>query len=411
MRAYWLLPAISLWLVSCATSSALQYEAVADNNVYHIAILRKGMSERQVLQIMRRPFSYESFEVGDDIYDVWFYVTRPTGLDQTRMVPQNLTPLTFKNGVLVGTGYNWYYYAMKEQAAEIEAERGVGIRDLSQEEKEKAFEKKIRKAPTEEKKSPKNDTTEAKGLQKALNVPKGEKKAPQQKPLPKNVHIISQQKDILVPLSEGDKKPLTQREKLSKLAIGMSEEKVLSIMGDPDSKERVAFGKESFEVLFYETLPSKSGRRSMIPQHKTPLIFKNDLLISMDEDLLFNLKQKAMEEKELSQAQRPMPSTISKKDFSSIKKKMSEKEVLSRLREPEKKEILKVGKKNYEAWIYSGAEGESFPILFQKGKVYSKSPRKYRKLRKKAIKQCPDCFAPKLERMQEDEAEQNFNYW
>ena len=31
------------------------------------------------------------------------------------MVPQNLTPLTFKNGVLVGKGYDYYNYLVLQE--------------------------------------------------------------------------------------------------------------------------------------------------------------------------------------------------------------------------------------------------------------------------------------------------------
>lgn len=87
---------LSLGLAGCMANNCLEYDSVAQNNLYHVARTRKGMTEREVLAIMHKPYSYESFEVGDDVYDVWFYVTRTTGLGQTRMVPQNLTPLTFK---------------------------------------------------------------------------------------------------------------------------------------------------------------------------------------------------------------------------------------------------------------------------------------------------------------------------
>ena len=95
MKSYWLILS-SMCVASCVTNNGLQYEAVSSTNLYHIARVQKGMGEKQVLQIMHKPYQYESFEVCGDIYDVWFYVTKTTGLDQSRMVPQNLTPLTFK---------------------------------------------------------------------------------------------------------------------------------------------------------------------------------------------------------------------------------------------------------------------------------------------------------------------------
>src|SRR5262245_55526438 len=97
-------------LTGCVSNTALQYDAVSTTNLYHLAKIRKGMNEAQVLQVMRQPYEYETFELDEDIYDVWFYVTNPTVLGQSRMVAQNLTPLSFKNGILVGTGYDYYYF-------------------------------------------------------------------------------------------------------------------------------------------------------------------------------------------------------------------------------------------------------------------------------------------------------------
>jgi hypothetical protein len=62
---------------------------------------------------MRQPYETESYTIDPDIYDVWFYVTKPGVLGQTRMVPQNLTPLTFKNGIFIGEGFNYYNYLVK----------------------------------------------------------------------------------------------------------------------------------------------------------------------------------------------------------------------------------------------------------------------------------------------------------
>lgn len=105
----------------CLVSNALEYDAVVTNNLYHLARLRKGMTERQVIFIMRQPYSYETYQFDEDIYDVWFYVTQTTVLDQTRMVPQNLTPLSFKNGILVGTGYDYYYFITREDEKRYKA--------------------------------------------------------------------------------------------------------------------------------------------------------------------------------------------------------------------------------------------------------------------------------------------------
>lgn len=96
-------------------SNSLEYLAVSDKNVNHLMQVEKGMTEREVMWIMHKPFKFEVIHLGEDVYDVWFYVTRTTVLDQTRMVPQNLTPLTFKNGILVGKGYDYYNFLVEEE--------------------------------------------------------------------------------------------------------------------------------------------------------------------------------------------------------------------------------------------------------------------------------------------------------
>lgn len=104
---------LSSFLVSgCLGNSGLSSSGMADNNVNNLSRISLGMSEAEVFQIMRQPYSQEALQVGDDQYKVWFYVTRVTVLGQTRMVPLNLTPITFKNGILSGWGYNSYRHVI-----------------------------------------------------------------------------------------------------------------------------------------------------------------------------------------------------------------------------------------------------------------------------------------------------------
>lgn len=103
----------TILLSGCMVSNSLEYLAVSDSNINRLSKIEKGMSQREVMAIMHKPFKFEIFTFGKDIYDVWFYVTRTTVMDQSRMVPQNLTPLTFKNGILVGKGYDYYNYLVQ----------------------------------------------------------------------------------------------------------------------------------------------------------------------------------------------------------------------------------------------------------------------------------------------------------
>jgi len=199
------------------------------------------MGEKQVLQIMHKPYQYESFEVCGDIYDVWFYVTRTTGLDQSRMVPQNLTPLTFKNGVLVGTGYYWYYFAMREQAAEVAAKNPPPPKPKSQDTEDKEFEKALDNL---ERNQPKAQTTEA---EKAPVKSLGSVIKPWQAPLGVSGRAFS------------------------KVPRGMSETEVSNVLGPPSGSETFQVEEDVYDVWFYDITPSK---KTMTPK-RVPIIFKN----------------------------------------------------------------------------------------------------------------------------------------
>jgi hypothetical protein len=116
-KRIYILSWVLLVLQSCATSDALKTTAISERNVDNLARLNLGMTQSQVLGIMRDPYKDESFQLAEDQYDVLFYVVKPTVLSQTRMVPFNLTPLTFKNKILVGTGYSYYSW-LKDKLVE-----------------------------------------------------------------------------------------------------------------------------------------------------------------------------------------------------------------------------------------------------------------------------------------------------
>ena len=109
-------------LYGCMPNQGLSTDSDAEINVINISRLEKGMNQVQVLRIMRQPYSDKVFVLDNDTYDVWFYVTNPTVMGQSRMVPLNLTPLTFKNGILIGWGKNYYNF-LKRWNEEVEAEK------------------------------------------------------------------------------------------------------------------------------------------------------------------------------------------------------------------------------------------------------------------------------------------------
>ncbi len=252
---------LSLGLTSCMSNNGLQYEAVSETNQYRLARVQKGMSEKQVLQIMHKPYNYETFEVGEDVYDVWFYVTRATGLDQTRMVPQNLTPLTFKNGVLVGTGYSWYYFAMKEQAAELAAKAPPAPKPKSQDEDDLEFEKALKSYPEKTPPAPAKTSFQ---------------ESEQEEP---KVAAAAPTRRLIKPW-------VATQATFSKVHLGMTEEEVTDILGPPSKYETFQIGDDLYDIWFYET-----GRRRK--KEVTPLTFKNGTLVGMTSDSYQNIRQAA----------------------------------------------------------------------------------------------------------------------
>ncbi len=417
MKGYWLIP-LSICFTGCMVSNGLQYEAMSETNIYHIARVRKGMSERQVLQIMHKPYSYESFDVGDDVYDVWFYVTRATGLDQTRMVPQNLTPLTFKNGVLVGTGYNWYYYAMKGQADEIASQKPEVEKGKSQQEEDLDFEKALK------------STVKPQAAPPSANPIQNTPAKPAQEKLPPNEHIIM---NGAISCGACPTK-VCGPNRFSVLSKGMSETQVVNIVGEPVRYETFEMGPDVFDVWFYEVVASKSGKPSIVPQNMVPLTFKNAVLISMDDDDFYNLKQQAV----IAAAQAPVaaietqpapqkkkifksfvpktPLGTTPKLFSKAKKGMSEEEVMDLLGSTMDQESFSVDSDVYDVWFYDvppkkNAPPEKKPLTFKNGILVGTTADDYNKVKQQAGPNPVDERDRTRQRMQEEESEQNFNYW
>jgi outer membrane protein assembly factor BamE (lipoprotein component of BamABCDE complex) len=428
MKSYWLIP-LGICIAGCMASNGLQYEAMSETNQYHMAKLRKGMSEKQVLQIMHKPYSYESFQVEDDIYDVWFYVTRPSGLAQTRMVAQNLTPLTFKNGTLVGTGYNWYYYAMKEEAAQVAAQKPETETPKTQEAEDKDFEKTLRANPN----PPSTSLSDPNPIQK--NTPQNPK-------LPPNVQTIGEGEVSYGPNVQKDYGPT----RFLSLVKGMSETQVFQMIGEPMKYESFEMNHDLYDVWFYETIKSKSNKPSLIPQNLTPIIFKNSMFISMSDDELYRLKDQAsriqsaqklasdqVEEKssaEITTEQSPRkkysifkpyvpktPLSVSQKSFSKMRRGMTEKKVMDLLGSTAEQEVITIGDDVYDVWFYEitpkNAKNPSkkIPLTFKNGKLVGLSVVEYEKIKKQADENERLKSRQDVDRGEEEESEQNFNYW
>jgi hypothetical protein len=109
-RQAWISIASLLLFCSCVANTVLGDAHNAENNVSRLSRVSLRMDKETVLKIMHAPYDKEDFRIGEDRYEVWFYVTSGTLLGQSRMVPRNLTPLTFRGQILVGFGYDYYYW-------------------------------------------------------------------------------------------------------------------------------------------------------------------------------------------------------------------------------------------------------------------------------------------------------------
>lgn len=165
---------------------SLQTETMAENNMSNLSRVRVGMEEDEVRRLMHAPYSEEQFSQGEDCFDVWMYVTRVTALGQSRMVPQNLTPLIFRNGILVGWGFGYYRYVK---------DREIPVTSGQQEE----------------------DRTEDRGIEKALKGAKGgAKESPgDAKHYPQVILPLETKKNPQAPVVAPAKKNAPQKSKKS----------------------------------------------------------------------------------------------------------------------------------------------------------------------------------------------------
>lgn len=88
--------------------------------------------QKNVLEIIRKPYTCECPMIDKEIYNVCFYMTQPTILGQSRKVLKNLTILVSKTGLLPG----WSHYSDNHFVGsdEMEAEMEDSISSSPKEE-------------------------------------------------------------------------------------------------------------------------------------------------------------------------------------------------------------------------------------------------------------------------------------
>ena len=125
-------------LSGCIANNTLADAAISETSVNRLSRVYLRMNQEEVLQIMHAPYERESYRVGEDRYDVWFYITTVTVLGQSRMVPKNLTPLTFRNRQLVGVGYDYYHWVQRK-------DKSPSVPTLKEEIENKGLERELEK--------------------------------------------------------------------------------------------------------------------------------------------------------------------------------------------------------------------------------------------------------------------------
>lgn len=300
MKCYWLILS-GICLAGCMANKGLQTDAVSETNRYRLSRVRKGMYEAQVLQIMRQPYKYETFEIGENVFDIWFYVTYPTVLAQSRMVAQNLTPLTFKDGVLVGTGYDYYYFVTREMAKQQAAETPPPPKTPPVQPRPAPSQAPVN-TPIPQHTKPASDTQTDKDLERTLQKAAQPTSSPQTPdrqtppPAPNKQGSLQPSPQPTAPIFSSTTPPIKMKNfasiyaaknPISKIQKGMSEDEVQAIMGEPVDSQTYELGEDVYDVWFYEAASKRTA------DNRTPLTFKNGRLVGMTTDYYNGIKQAA----------------------------------------------------------------------------------------------------------------------
>ena len=114
-----------LAFASCSKNS-LQIGAVAEENSQNLINLKVGMGQNQVISVMGVPDKKESKQFDSVQYNIWYYITKPVFLGQTKYISSNYTPLVFQDCVLKGWGNQFYKHTFNidnTRGKESEAKR------------------------------------------------------------------------------------------------------------------------------------------------------------------------------------------------------------------------------------------------------------------------------------------------
>lgn len=106
---YYLILALFLITSACAFNP-LRRSVEAENKKIEMFNLKRGMDQNDVKMALGCPHKTETINYDNQLYVVWYFITKGPYLYQTRLINENLSPVVFKDGVLVGWGWNFYNY-------------------------------------------------------------------------------------------------------------------------------------------------------------------------------------------------------------------------------------------------------------------------------------------------------------
>lgn len=113
-----------IFLAGCA-GSPLQTSVEAEKNRMQIGDVRLGMNQAFVRNIMGPAYKKEIRTINAREYEVWYYLTKGTLLDQSRYLDENFTPFIFSENALVGWGWKYFNRLFEESVRFSPQDQGV----------------------------------------------------------------------------------------------------------------------------------------------------------------------------------------------------------------------------------------------------------------------------------------------
>jgi outer membrane protein assembly factor BamE (lipoprotein component of BamABCDE complex) len=134
MKKLFIFLSIILLLNGCF-KTPIKTGAISEENRANLSSLAIGMSPDQVLEVMSYPYSTHEKLYDNKVYEIWYYITEPTLLGQSKLITRNFTPLVFENGHLKGWGNNFYKYTfdIEGQKSKVEEDKRQQYTDDSPE--------------------------------------------------------------------------------------------------------------------------------------------------------------------------------------------------------------------------------------------------------------------------------------